>query len=74
MEDRGRVPSATGGFEFRAAPGAAVCLMRALAAELEEADEFGGIVFYWHAVDSFASYSAYAAIAALTLPAVGAFT
>ena len=40
-----------------------MCLMRALA-ELQEADEFGRILFSCHAVDSFATYSAYAAIAA----------
>jgi hypothetical protein len=56
-----------------------VCLLRGLAGELEEAGDFGGIVFCCHAVGillpgSFATYSANAAIAALTVPASGAFT
>ena len=53
--------------------------MRGLVGELEEAGDFGGVVFRCHAVGillpgSFATYSTNAAIAALTLPASDAFT
>jgi hypothetical protein len=53
--------------------------MRELVGELEEVDEFGGVVFCCHAVDillpgSFATYSTNAAIAALTLSTSDAFT
>ena len=73
-----RAPPA-GGFEFSYGVRSAVCLLRGLVGELEEVDEFGGVVFCCRAVGillpgSFATYSANAAIAALTVPASGAFT
>jgi hypothetical protein len=73
-----RAPPA-GGFEFSYGIRGAVGLLRGLVGELEEAGEFGGVVFCCHAVGillpgSFATYSANAAIAALTLPASGAFS
>ncbi len=56
-----------------------MCLLGGLAGEVEGAGEFGGVVFCCHAVGvllpgSFATCSANAAIAALTVPACGAFT
>ena len=68
-----------GGSGFSYGVRGAVCLLRGLAGELEEAGDFGGVVFCCHAVGillpgSFATYSANAAIAALSVPASGAFT
>jgi hypothetical protein len=54
----------------------AVCLLRGLVGELEEVADLGGIVFCCHAVGILVpgSYAANAAIAALTVPASGAFS